>query len=217
VKLDAVRDRSEVDASTELGPLHRRSRWLYGEMLIGALISLTASFVLSREALTLAADPTSVLACDISSVLSCSKVALSPQAQLFGFPNAFLGLVAEPVVITLSVAGMAGVGYPRWFMVSAQTMYLLGVVFAYWLLSESMFDIGALCPWCLTVTASTTVVFASMLRLNILQDDLFLPRPLQERALSVVRSGAFSYALAAWCIGLCAVVLAKYGPALLGS
>ncbi|MEZ5128367.1 MAG: vitamin K epoxide reductase family protein [Micropruina glycogenica] len=52
------------------------------------------------------------------------------QASLFGFPTRFLGLVAEPVVITIAVASLGGVRFPRWFMLAAQVVYTLGVVFA---------------------------------------------------------------------------------------
>ncbi|GIJ00409.1 putative membrane protein [Sediminihabitans luteus] len=197
------------------GFFHSR-QWLFGEMLVGALISLTAALVLSIDAVKLAADPGTALACDVNTVISCGKVGVSWQAELFGFPNAFLGLMAEPVVITLAVAGLAGVRFPRWFMVAAQTIYLFGLVFAYWLLYASMFEIGALCPWCLTVTAATTLVFASMLHWNILEDNLYWPRGLQRRALSLVRSGAFGILLATWFVLLVAAILAKYGTAIFG-
>src|SRR5690606_31813688 len=95
------------------------NRFIFTTMLLSACISLLASFVLSIDALALAADPDAVLACDVSSTLSCGKVALSWQASLFGFPNAFLGMVAEPVVITIAVASLGGVRFPRWFMASA--------------------------------------------------------------------------------------------------
>jgi H+/Cl- antiporter ClcA len=52
-------------------------------------------------------------------------------------------------------------------MNAAQLMYTFGLLFAYWLLYEAYFNIGALCPWCLLVTVTTTMVFASMTRVNI--------------------------------------------------
>lgn len=39
---------------------------------------------------------------------------------------------------------------------------------------EAMFRIGALCPWCLLVTLSTTLVFASLTSFNI-RNNLYLP------------------------------------------
>src|SRR5690606_26054377 len=102
---------------------------------------------------------------------SCGTVGASAQASLFGFPNAFLGLVAEPVVITIAVAGLGGVRFPRWFMCAAQVVYTLGLAFAYWLFYQSMFHIGALCPWCLLVTLSTTLVFATLLHYNLRENN----------------------------------------------
>ncbi len=105
-------------------------------MLFSACLSLYASFVLSTDAIRLAANPKVGLPCNLNEVINCSAVARSWQAGLFGFPNAFLGLMAEPVVITIAVASLAGVRFPRGFMLAAQIVYGLGFVFAYWLFFE---------------------------------------------------------------------------------
>ena len=97
-----------------------------------------------------------------------------PSSELFGFPNSYLGLIAEPIVITVAVAGLAGVRFPRAFMAAAQVGYTAGLVFAYYLFYESFAVIGALCPWCLLVTLSTTLVFMSLLHFNIREDNLYL-------------------------------------------
>src|SRR4029450_189110 len=125
-------------------------------------LSLLASLVLSIDAIRIAENPNVALSCNVNAVISCGTVATSWQASLLGFPNAFLGLIAEPVVITIAVASLGGVRFPRWFMVSAQVVYTIGVAFAYWLLYQSMFNIGALCPWCLLVTVCTTLCFATL-------------------------------------------------------
>ena len=84
-------------------------------------------------------------------------------------------------MITIAVASLGGVRFPRWFMFAAQVVYTLGVVFAYWLFYQSMFNIGALCPWCLLVTVSTTLVFATLTHVNIRDGNLFLPPPGRRR------------------------------------
>ncbi|MDD2857511.1 MAG: vitamin K epoxide reductase family protein [Candidatus Nanopelagicales bacterium] len=164
-------------------PLPRQERHVgaFVEMLISSLLSLVASLVLSAEAITLAANPDAVFSCDISAKISCSVVGTSWQASLLGFPNAFLGLIAEPVVITIALASIAGVCFPRWFMNAAQVVYAAGLVFAYWLLYEAYFNIGALCPWCLLVTITTTMVFASMTRVNIYRNTFGLSERLHAR------------------------------------
>jgi len=160
-----------VDVSV---PRQSRHVGAYVEMLISSVLGLVAAFVLSIDAIALAKDPNAVLACDINPLISCGKVGITWQANLFGWPNSFLGLVTEPIVITLAVAALGGVKFPRWFMFTAQAIYTCGFLFAVWLFLEAYFVIGALCPWCLLITATTTLVFASMTRVNLLDNNFGL-------------------------------------------
>ena len=148
----------------------RAYRKTYIAMLVSSALSLIASLVLSIDAIKLAAQPTGQLSCNINSVLSCGTVAKSWQSQLLGFPNAFIGLMTEPVVITVAIAGLGLVAFPRWFMRVAHVVYGLGLVFALWLLSQSFFVINALCPWCLLVTGSTITVFSTITRVVLLEN-----------------------------------------------
>jgi uncharacterized membrane protein len=183
-------------------------------MLVSSLASLVASFVLSVEALRLAEDPTAELGCDINAVLSCGTVASAWQASVLGFPNAFLGLIAEPVVITIAIAGLGGVRFPRWFMLAAQAVYTIGFGFAYWLFYEALFDIGALCPWCLLVTVATTLVFFEMTRVNIRDNNLYLPARVHDALTSAVRANLDLLLVVVWLLVLALLVLLRYGEAL---
>lgn len=156
---------------------HARERsdvWIFSTMLVSACLSLLAAFVLSVDAIQVAKDPHATLSCSINAVINCATVMEHPSSELFGFPNSYLGLIAEPIVITIAVAGLAGVRFPRAFMAAAQVGYTAGLVFAYFLFYESFAVIGALCPWCLLVTLSTTLVFMSLLHFNIREDNLYL-------------------------------------------
>ncbi|HEY3546449.1 MAG TPA: vitamin K epoxide reductase family protein [Propionicimonas sp.] len=194
--------------------LRQSDRWIYTTMLVSALLSLTASFVLSVDAIILAADPRAALACNINAVISCGTVGASWQASLFGFPNAFLGLIAEPVVITIAVASLGGVRFPRWFMLSAQVVYTLGLVFAYWLFFQAYFVIGALCPWCLLITLSTTLVFTSLTHVNIRDGNLYLPAGASRLARGFVRADLDALFVAVWLLGIAAMVVTKYATVL---
>jgi len=196
------------------GPV--RNRGAYLEMLISAAIGLIAAFVLSVEALTLAENPFADLGCDINSVLSCGTVGQSWQASVLGFPNAFLGLIAEPVVITLAVAALGGVRFPRWFMLAAQAVYSIGLVFAYWLFFQSFFVIGALCPWCLTITVTTTLVFASMTRINLLDGNIRLSESAYRTVSSLLRAGLDTLIVILVLAVLTAMIVIKYGSVLFG-
>lgn len=185
------------------------------EMAVSGLLGLLASFVLSIEALALAADKNATFGCDFNSVISCSTVAKSWQAQLFGFPNAYLGIAAEAVVITVAVAVAGGVRFPRWYMLCAQTIYTLGFLFAWWLFFEAFFVIKALCPWCLLITVTTTLVWAGLTRLNVREGVITFPGRWGPAARRFVAHGNDWFVTAALIVLLAVAVLAKYGSTLL--
>lgn len=192
----------------------QQDKLIFGGMLIGAVLSLIASFVLSLEAVILAANPSAELACSVNLVLNCATVALHPSAETFGFPNGFLGLMAESVVITVAVAGLAGVKFPKKFMFAAQIGYGLGFIFAWYLFFTSFFVIGALCPWCLLVTLTTTLVFFAITRYNIRENNLFLPKKINKRLQNWCEKGYDTVVLASIVVIVIAAIIAKYGEAL---
>ena len=53
----------------------RDNRWIFASMLVGALLSLLAAFVLSVEAIQLAKNPNAELSCSVNVVLNCATVA----------------------------------------------------------------------------------------------------------------------------------------------
>ncbi|AQZ63140.1 vitamin K epoxide reductase [[Actinomadura] parvosata subsp. kistnae] len=199
-----------------LHALRHSNAWIFGTMLFSACLSLTASFVLSIDAVRLAADPGADLSCNINSVISCGTVGSSWQAHLFGFPNAFLGMVAEPVVITIAVASLGRVRFPGWFMFAAQVVYTLGLIFAYWLFYQSMYVIGALCPWCLLVTVSTTLVWSTLTHVNVRDGNLFLPRRVQSALTRIIDADLDAIAVTIWILILVLAVVLKYGWPLFG-
>ncbi|GIG22266.1 membrane protein [Cellulomonas chitinilytica] len=184
------------------------------EMAISGVIGLYTSFVLSIEAIALAKDPESTFGCDLNSVISCAEVASRWQAQLFGWPNAFLGIAAEAVVITVAVAMIGGVTFPRWFMLAAETIYTAGLIFALWLFYEAWAVIGALCPWCLLITLTTTVVWAGLTRICIRDGHLF-PGPRGAPLRRFVASGNDWFVTIAFLVVIAILVVAKYGSSLL--
>lgn len=200
-----------------LDRLHRfrqTDTWLYWVIMLAAGASLVASFVLSVDAITLAKNPLAELGCNVNQVLSCGAVGVSWQANLLGFPNAFLGVATEPVVIAIAMAGLSGSRFTPGFMIGIQALVTMALGFAYWLFFQSTFVIGALCPWCLVVTLSTTVMFAAVTHLNIRDDNLFLPRRVQSGLEAWLRMGFDLLALTVWLGAMVVVELVHYGPAL---
>ena len=124
-------------------------------LIISGLVGLTAAFALTYEKFYLLLHPGSTAACDFSIVVQCGKNLASWQGALLGFPNPILGLIAWPVVIATGVGLLAGATYARWYWRAFHITAMLGFVFVIWLFSESVFELGTLCPWCMVTWVAT--------------------------------------------------------------
>lgn len=192
----------------------RDNRWIFVSMLVGAIGSLIAAFVLSVEAIHLARNPDAALSCSVNLILNCATVAKHPTNELFGFPNSFIGLMSEPVVIAVAIAGLSGVRFPRLFMFTAQVFYTLGFLFALTLLYISMFIIQALCPWCLLVTLTTILVWFAITRYNIRENNLYLPKRVSKWAHAWIEKDFDKFTMALLIFVIIAAIFLKYGDGL---
>jgi uncharacterized membrane protein len=124
-------------------------------VLIAGVLGLAASVTLTIEKIEIPIDPNYVPSCSLNPVLSCGSVMVTPQASAFGFPNSLMGIVAFSVVLVTGVLAITKVDLPRWYWVGLAIGSLLGTVFVHWLAWQSLYSIGALCPYCMVVWAVT--------------------------------------------------------------
>lgn len=153
----AIRDRpaGSPDDPPQV-PFERSLPWL---LLLGGLVGLAAAFVLTVEKIALIRDPSYVPSCSINPVLSCGSVMVTPQASAFGVPNSLLGIAGFAVVTTTGAALLAGARLSRWYWFGLLAGTAAGVVFVHWLIVQSLYRIGALCPYCMVVWAVTIPIF----------------------------------------------------------
>jgi uncharacterized membrane protein len=130
----------------------RASAWW---VLIAGVIGLTAAGVLLIEKISLLQNPAYVPSCSINPVVSCGSVIITPQAAVFGPPNPLYGVIAFTVVLVTGVLAVGGVRLPRWYWVGLMIGTAAGVVFVHWLIFQSLYRIGALCPYCMVVWSVT--------------------------------------------------------------
>ena len=141
----------EPQAATGL-PVRRASAWW---ILTAGVIGLLAAADLLVEKIEMLKDPSYVPTCSINPVLACGSVVNTPQASVFGPPNPIFGVVAFSVVVVTGVLALAKVTLPRWYWVGLMIGTGLGVVFVHWLIYQSLYEIGALCPYCMVVWSVT--------------------------------------------------------------
>ncbi len=134
-------------------------------IIIAGALGLASAFTLTVEKIELLIDPSFVPSCNLNPVLSCGSIMVTPQASVFGFPNPLIGIVAFTLVITTGVLAWSEVRLPQWYWVGLTIGTALGVAFVFWLIFQSLYRIGALCPYCMVVWAVTIpllVVVASI-------------------------------------------------------
>jgi uncharacterized membrane protein len=200
---------------TKTATMQERSyRWTFGTMLAFGIVGLVASFVLAVEEFHLLKDPAVTLSCSFNLVLNCSTVMQTWQASVFGFPNMFIGLVAFPVVIVVAALGLAQVRLPRWFYITANIGYLLGAIFAYWLFFNSLYSIQVLCPWCLIVTFSTTLLLATITSYNLRENSFGVAKGLNKKIQALLDKDFHKVVLASWIVLMIVLVFLKFGDAL---
>ncbi|MBZ4558183.1 vitamin K epoxide reductase family protein [Mycobacterium avium] len=134
-------------------------------VLVAGVIGLVASVTLTLEKIDILLDPAYVPSCNINPILSCGSVMITPQASLLGFPNPLLGLVAFTVVVVTGLLAVTKVVLPQWYWIGLTAGLVVGAVFVHWLIFQSLYRIGALCPYCMVVwvvTIALLVVVASI-------------------------------------------------------
>ena len=152
---DVAPDESPADASNGVPVRTASAVWI----LIAGVVGLAAAITLTIEKIEILINPNYVPSCSINPVLSCGSVMQTPQASAFGFPNPLIGIVAFTVVVVTGVLALAKVGLPRWYWGGLAACTLLGVGFIHWLIFQSLYRIGALCPYCMAVWAVTITLF----------------------------------------------------------
>ena len=80
-------------------------------------------------------------------------------AALLGFPNPIIGVAAFPVVVATGAALLAGGRLARWYWLGLQAGVTTGFAFICWLAFQSLYRIGALCPYCMVVWAVVIPLF----------------------------------------------------------
>lgn len=136
-------------------------------LLIAGVVGLLAAATLLIERIELLQDPTYVPSCSISPILSCGSVMTTDQASVFGFPNPIIGVAAFPIVATTGAVLLAGAQLGRWYWLGLQMGVTFGIGLVTWLAFQSLYRIGALCPYCMVVWAVVIPTFVVVTLRNL--------------------------------------------------
>lgn len=158
------------------------TRRLGAVLSVAGVLGFLAAFDLSVERVRLLLDPSYTPSCSINPVLSCGSVMVTEQARVFGFPNPFIGIAAFAVLLVIGLLLLSSVRPPRWMMAGLQVGTTLGMVFVGWLVYQSVYQIGALCPYCMVVWTVVIPSFVFVTADNLDRGVLPVPRALRSVA-----------------------------------
>jgi uncharacterized membrane protein len=156
---------------------YRQTAWI---LIVGGIIGIFASIELIVQKISVLSDPNFVPNCDINPILSCGSVINTEQASLFGFPNPVLGVIGFTVVVMFGALLLAGLVLPRTMWLGLNLGALAGIFFVIWLVGQSLYVIGALCPWCMVVWSVTIPIFWQVTTDNLASGRLNLGKSLSE-------------------------------------
>jgi len=161
---------------TETSRLKRFLPWL---LLVGGLIAMIASIMLSIEVFNRLSNPSFVPICNLNPVLSCTSVADSSQAHAFGFPNYFIGIAGYAAIATIGAGLLAGAKFKRWFWQIVEVGLLFAMGFLTWLQFQTIYRIGALCIFCMIVWVTTIPMFWYTTLYNFREGHIKTPKRLK--------------------------------------
>ena len=151
-------------------------------LLLAGAIGWIAAFALTVEKFHLLESPDAVLSCDFSVLVQCGANLASWQGSVFGFPNPILGLTGWVAPIVVGAALLAGARFDRWFWLLFNLGVTAALVFVVWLILQSIFVLGTLCPWCLVTWAVTIPLFWAVTLRNLATGTIPAPAGLRRAA-----------------------------------
>ena len=136
-------------------------------LIIAGVIGFAAAWALTLDKFAVLIDPATQLECDISVIVACGPNLQSWQGSVFGFPNPLLGVAGFVAPIAVGVAILARSRFARWFWLLFNLGIAGALAFVCWLIGQSIFVLGTLCPWCMVVWSVTIPLFWAVTFYNL--------------------------------------------------
>ncbi|KQM15350.1 hypothetical protein ASF83_05050 [Plantibacter sp. Leaf171] len=168
-------------------------------LILAGVIGWIAAFALTLDKFQLLQDPDAQLGCNLSILVQCGVNLNSWQGAILGFPNPLIGLSAWIAPIAVGIAILAGARFARWFWIAFNVGLLGALGFVIWLISQSIFVLGTLCPWCM-VTWSVTIPSFIAVTAFTLKNGIIPASPAVRRVAGVVSSWIVVVALACYLV-----------------
>ena len=134
-------------------------------LIVAGAAGWWAAFQLTLDKFIAYEHPNAKLSCDFGFIVQCTANLNSPEGSAFGFPNPIIGLGGFAAVIAVGVSLLAGAAFAKWYWVAFNVGIAGALAFVIFLIRQSIFHLGTLCPWCMLVWSATIpLVFVVTIR-----------------------------------------------------
>jgi len=147
----------------------RRNSILGSLLVVAAVVGFFAAFRLTVDKVGTYITPSAPTSCNYSVLVQCGVNLKSRQGSIFGFPNPLIGIGGWIAVLMVGIMLLVGLRFARWFWIALNAGVALALVLVIWLISQSIFQLHTLCPWCMTTWAVVIPTFWLVTFRNIAQ------------------------------------------------
>jgi len=130
-----------------------------GTLVAGGALGLVAMTWQAVERISMLRNPGDALGCNLSPVVECSGVLEDPLAAVFGFPNAFLGMVFFAVLATSGLVLLSGGKFVSWYRHFVMAVSTVLMLFSAWFFAVSLYAIGKICVFCVVGWVVSVPIF----------------------------------------------------------
>ena len=134
-------------------------KWFPKILTAGSLVGLVASFWQAAERVHMLKNGAQNLQCNLNPVIECGGVLSHRLAALFGFPNAFIGMVVFAMLLAAGLFLLSGVKPNLFFRRFVMALSTILILFSFWFFGVSLYVIGKVCIFCIFIWAASVPIF----------------------------------------------------------
>lgn len=137
-------------------------------LITTSIVGLVASFALTLDTIKLIKNPNIDLPCNINPFVSCTSIVTTWQGEVFGFPNSILGIISFGMLLSVGILLLLQKPHyetviktkgEKLFWLLVNLGLLASLAFVIWFFYQSVYNIGSLCIYCMTVWVITWPAF----------------------------------------------------------
>lgn len=126
---------------------------------IGGFVGLVAMTWQASERIHMLKNPGIGLSCTLNPVVDCGGVLGNHLSAIFGFPNAFLGIIFFAILTACGLLLWSGGKFTGWFRHFVMGVSAVLMAFSVWFFGVSLYILGKICIFCVFGWVASVPIF----------------------------------------------------------